>query len=84
MDSLISARAPKLKSSWDREQALFSMKTSRSSTHDRLYADAQGAKRTARALRARERARQYRPEPKVKPEGYEGQMREFESKLWGS
>lgn len=81
MDTLVSARSQKLKSSWDREAALFSL-TKKSSTHERLYGDATGEKRTARAMRERERRSRWREEPLVKPEGYKVAVQELEEGIY--
>ena len=69
MDTLVPARAPKSKSTWDRGSALAAI-TERSAAHERLYGDANGPKRNSRALRERERILRSRPPPPSKPEGY--------------
>ena len=69
MEVLVAARAPKSKSTWDRQNALASIQ-SRSQAHERLYGDANGPKRNARSIRERERISMARPPPSSKPEGY--------------
>jgi len=44
--------------------------TARSATHERLYGDASGPKRNAKAIRERERISMTRPVVACKPEGY--------------
>ncbi|GMI17933.1 hypothetical protein TrLO_g10572 [Triparma laevis f. longispina] len=70
METLTAARAPKLKSTWDRDASLTEIRAG-SATHQRLYSDATGPKRNARATRERENIAKSRPPPPSKPEGYE-------------
>ncbi|GMH72177.1 hypothetical protein TrST_g776 [Triparma strigata] len=70
METLTAARPSKFKSTWDREASLQQIRAG-SATHQRLYDDATGPKRNARATREREKIAKSRPPPPCKPEGYE-------------